>query len=221
VSRDGEAESLQWYTAYRNRQLMRRRTSAHARKLRRLGAMDLARDARILDIACGTGEALRILHAAGFTDLTGSDIMLDPDLRNEPWAELVETDACEQPFADRSFDAVLCMHSLHHLGGHVRVVRALDDAVRVLKPGGRLMLVDHYDSVQLRAAFWALHKKWLTWPTAGLRSFAKQCEEEWPYLYDYLDASLALRSALDALDLDVEVEERGLFFFYWTGRKRP
>ena len=112
------------------------------------------------------------------------------------------------------------MHSLHHLGGHVRVVRALEDAVRILKPGGCLMLVDHYDSLQLRAAFWALHQRWLTWPTTGLRSFAKQCEEEWPYLYDYLDASLALGPALDELGMSVEVAQRGLFFFYWTGRKR-
>lgn len=214
-------ESNEWYETYRSERLVERRQSSHGRKLRRLGALDLPKDAKILDIACGTGEALGVLHDAGFTNLHASDVMVDPELGKQPWLEVVQADAVAQPFPNGSFDAVLCMHALHHFGGHVRVARTLEEAIRILKPGGRLMLVDHYDSVQLRAIFWGLHKPWLTWPTAGIRSFAKQCAEEWPYLYDYLDAYTALRDFLPTLPVDVDIDERRLVFFYWAGKKRP
>ncbi len=159
------------------------------------------------------------MHDEGFTDLSGSDITIDPDLQKEPWAKLTASDASALPYAENTFDAVVCMHSLHHLGGVVRIGKTLDECVRVLVPGGRLMVLDHYDSLQLRAAFWGLSKPWLTWPTAGLRNFRLQHQEEWPYMYEYLDSWFAVSELLHALPCRPEVERRGLFFFYWAGRK--
>jgi ubiquinone/menaquinone biosynthesis C-methylase UbiE len=213
------AETSRWHEVYKHESLVRRRTSSHKRKLARLGVFRLPRDARVLDLCCGTGEALQILHDEGFTRLDGSDITIDPGLAKSTWVALQAADACELPYAEATFDAVVCMHSLHHLGGVVRVGRTLDECARVLKPGGRLMVLDHYDSPQLRAAFWGLSKKWLTWPTRGLRSFREQHEEEWPYMYEYLDAWSAVHVMLRDLPFHVEVDRRGLFFFYWTGRK--
>jgi ubiquinone/menaquinone biosynthesis C-methylase UbiE len=212
-------ESTRWHDAYRSKQLVARRTSSHKRKLERLGALALPRNARVLDLCCGTGEALRILHDEGFTDLSGSDITIEADLQKEPWAKLTAADASKLPYETGSFDAVICMHSLHHLGGVVRIGKTLEECVRVLAPGGRLMVLDHYDSLQLRAAFWGLSKPWLTWPTAGLRNFRLQHEEEWPYLYEYLDSWFAVRELFRALPCVPEVEHQGLFFFYWAGRK--
>jgi SAM-dependent methyltransferase len=213
-------ETSAWHAAYKNEQLVARRASSHKRKLERLGVLRLPRSARVLDLCCGTGEALRILHDEGFTNLSGSDITIDEDLRNEPWVKLDASDACALPHATGAFDAVICMHSLHHLGGMVRIGKVLDECVRVLAPGGRLMVLDHYDSAQLRAAFWGLHKPWLTWPTAGLRNFRLQHEEEWPFMYEYLDSWPAVPAMLRSLPCEAEVEKRGVFFFYWTGRKQ-
>jgi ubiquinone/menaquinone biosynthesis C-methylase UbiE len=213
-------ETAGWHAAYANEHLVARRTSSHKRKLRRLGALELPRSARILDVCCGMGEAMRILHHEGFTDLSGTDITIDPDLGNESWAKVTQSDACALPYATGSFDAVVCMHSLHHLGGPVRIGKTFDECVRVLAPGGRLMVIDHYDSPQLRAIFWGLSKPWLTWPTSGLRSFRLQHEEEWPYMYEYLDAWHAVRATLRALPLEPVVERHGLVFFYYAGLKR-
>jgi len=213
-------ETSRWHDSVKDEQLRARRASSHKRKLRRLGALALPRDARILDLACGMGEALRILHDEAFTDLWGSDITIDPELKNEPWAKLTESDASALPYAAATFDAVICMHSLHHLGGVVRIGKTFAECARVLRPGGRMMILDHFDSPQLRAAFWGLSKKWLTWPTRGLRSFREQHEEEWPFMYEYLDAWPAVHALLGELPCDVDVDRRGAFFFYWAGRKR-
>jgi ubiquinone/menaquinone biosynthesis C-methylase UbiE len=213
-------ETNRWHHAYGDKRLVARRLSSHGRKLRRLGALSLPREARILDLACGMGEALRILHDQGFSNLSGSDITLDPGLSKEPWVQLAESSATKLPYEAATFDAVICMHSLHHLGGVVNIGKAFEECVRILRPGGRLMVLDHYDSPQLRTAFWGLSKKWLTWPTQGLRSFREQHEEEWPYMFEYLDAWPAVHTLLGALPCDVELDGQGLFFFYWAGRKR-
>ncbi|HEY4013989.1 MAG TPA: class I SAM-dependent methyltransferase [Polyangiaceae bacterium] len=213
------AESSRWHQSYGNAQLIARRTSSHGRKLERLGLLSLPRDARILDVCCGMGEALRILHGAGFTRLSGCDVTAEPELAREPWVDVRACDAASLPYEDASFDAVVCMHSLHHLGGLERIRRTFAECARVLRPGGKLSLLDHYNSPQLRAAFWGLSKPWLTWPTAGLRSFREQHEEEWPYMYEYLDSWLGVRAAVASLPFAPEVDRKGLFFFYWTGRK--
>ena len=213
-------ESNRWHETYKDAKLVKHRASSHQRKLERLGVLALPRESRILDVPCGTGEALRILRDHGFRHLTGSDITADPDLRAEAWLRLDEGDACSLPYDDGSFDVVLSLHSLHHLGGSVRVGRAFDEWVRVLRPGGKLMLVDHYDSPQLRLALWGLSKPWATWPSKGLRLFGEQLEEERSYLYDYLDAWPSIPVLLSGLPCDVQVDSRGAFFFYWAGAKR-
>jgi len=210
--------SQMWHDVYKDNQLVARRASSHRRKLERLGILAGPRDARLLDVACGTGEALRILHDEGFTRLSGVDMVADADLAREPWLELRAAEAKRIPFDDDAFDVVLCMHSLHHLGGVEGVRASLHEARRVLRPGGKLALIDHFDSPQLRAAFWGLHKPWLT-PTPWLRAFREQHEEEWPYMYEYLDAWPAVRAIVDGLSCQPVVDEKGLFFFYWTGTK--
>src|SRR5262249_55812653 len=43
------------------------------------------------------------------------------------------------PFANNTFDAVTCAHSFHHYPNQARVVAEM---YRVLRPGGRLLIVD-------------------------------------------------------------------------------
>ena len=49
--------------------------------------------------------------------------------------------------------------------------------------------------------------------------FRLQHEEEWPYMYEYLDAWPALTVMLDDLGCTQVAMHKGAFFFYWTGRR--
>ncbi len=124
---------------------------------RRLGArfqkaLELARvrpGQRILDIGCGRGElvlhcALRGAEAVGIdyseaaVGLTETTLHAAPDEARER-ASVLRMDATELQFASASFDAALMTDVVEHLSPH-ELDRALAEAFRVLKPGGRLIV---------------------------------------------------------------------------------
>ena len=114
-----------------------------AGKVRR--AEYLARRAdSVLDVGCGSGDALAALASTGgFTRIAGTD--LNADLlavagdRLGPVVELVEADATALPFADDEFGAVLIERMLQHVTDPAAVVR---EAVRVVEPGGAVLVVE-------------------------------------------------------------------------------
>ena len=57
--------------------------------------------------------------------------------------ELLEADAQDLPFPNNSVDTVVCTYALCSVPDDARVVSEMG---RVLKPGGRLILVDHVRS---------------------------------------------------------------------------
>ncbi len=99
---------------------------------------------RVLDVACGTGNAAIPAAAAG-AEVTGIDItpeLLEDAKRNAAAAEVevewLEGDAQDLPFDDGSFDVVVstfgCMFAPDH-------ERAAAEIARVLAPGGRFGVV--------------------------------------------------------------------------------
>jgi ubiquinone/menaquinone biosynthesis C-methylase UbiE len=102
----------------------------------------------VLEVAVGTGLNLP-WYPAGVT-LTGVDlsegmlaIARDRARRLGHPVTLREGDAEALPFADASFDTVLCTFGLCAIPGPAA---AVGEMVRVLRPGGRLILVDHVAS---------------------------------------------------------------------------
>ena len=102
----------------------------------------------VLEVAVGTG--LNIPFYDADVNVTGVDLspeMLEvarkraADLGRE--VELVEGDAQQLAFDDESFDTVVCSFSLCNIPDPGQ---AIDEMRRVLRPGGRLVLVDHIRS---------------------------------------------------------------------------
>ncbi|USQ98150.1 class I SAM-dependent methyltransferase [Caulobacter sp. RL271] len=102
------------------------------------------RDARILDVACGSGAFLRDLRTAfPRAAIAGLDLSEPYLARAHRRAGVggVKANAEALPFADSSLDAVTCVYLFHELPPRVRPVVAASLA-RVVKPGGVLVLVD-------------------------------------------------------------------------------
>ena len=100
-------------------------------------------DKRVVDVGCGIGELTKRMGALG-ADVLG----IDPNTKhiatalanNEENKGAFQVAAAEAiPLADDSADIVIFFNSLHHVEpGNMDV--ALDEAARVLKPGGELYL---------------------------------------------------------------------------------
>ena len=107
----------------------------------------------VLDCGCGTGDLARALLPFA-RQVVGMDISKDMIFRGrkmfDRWHEVtwVASPGEALPFADNTFDVVCYRGSLHHM---VHETRALDEAHRVLKAGGRLLLSEpNDDSLLLR-----------------------------------------------------------------------
>ncbi|WP_437316652.1 class I SAM-dependent methyltransferase [Sorangium sp. So ce385] len=97
-----------------------------------------SRGRRALEVGCGTGHWLELLHKNGFevTGLDASPGMLEQARARLPSATLVHGSAEQLPFPDAGFDCVLCINALHHFG-EPRGFMA--EAHRVLGAGGILI----------------------------------------------------------------------------------
>lgn len=106
----------------------------------------LREGARVLDVACGTGDLALALSDAGQARVIGVDFcrpMLEIAARKadglKPQILFVEGDALKLPFADESFDAVTIAFGLRNLAS---VGEGLREMRRVLKPGGQLAVLE-------------------------------------------------------------------------------
>lgn len=107
--------------------------------------LQLPADATVLDIATGGGHAAKALapYAAYVfaTDLTRDMLQNTRSfLASEPNIFFVTADAEALPFLDNTFDAAVCRIAAHHFPNPESFVR---EAARVLKPGGKLLLIDN------------------------------------------------------------------------------
>jgi arsenite methyltransferase len=123
-----------------------------------LDDLRLRGDERALDMGCGRGAILSMLakivphgRAVGLDlwrpqDQSGNSLEatwrnLDAEgVRNR--CDLLTGDMRTMPFPDSTFDLVVSSLAIHNIKGHRARVQAIDEAVRVLKPGGRLLIAD-------------------------------------------------------------------------------
>lgn len=103
---------------------------------------DLAPD-RVLELACGTGRltrhiAARLQPASRIvaTDVNPAMLQFAQQVIIDPRVEWNVVDAVELPYPDASFDLVVAQFGVMFYSDRVRSYR---EALRVLKPGGRLL----------------------------------------------------------------------------------
>jgi arsenite methyltransferase len=123
-----------------------------------LDELDLRGDEQVLDIGCGRGAVLLLAaERVPRGRAVGADIWRRQDQvgnskaaaeRNaqlegvSDWVELVHADARDLPFDPGTFDVVVSSLAIHNIAGDDGRDRAVREAVRVLRPGGQLRIVD-------------------------------------------------------------------------------
>jgi ubiquinone/menaquinone biosynthesis C-methylase UbiE len=98
----------------------------------------------ILDVGCGTGAFLDFYqrYDCNLFGIDTSPAMLEiAKKRLDGEAELYLGSAAEMPYPDDSFDLIVSMLVLHEMDHTVRLA-VLEEMKRVLKPDGRILLID-------------------------------------------------------------------------------
>lgn len=105
----------------------------------------------LLDIGCGTGTFAAMVFGAGLPahvvglDYAASMCRMASQKACQANAtdriRFLNGDSEHLPFADNSFDVITCSNSFHHYPHQDRVVREMH---RVLRPGGRLVILDGF-----------------------------------------------------------------------------
>jgi len=117
-------------------------TAGLDQRWRRLTASAAVRPGdRVLDACCGTGDlAVADVRAGGrVVGLDFSERMLERARRKAPDVEWVRGDLLELPFEDESFDAATVGFGVRNVADLERGLRELR---RVLRPGGRLAILE-------------------------------------------------------------------------------
>jgi ubiquinone/menaquinone biosynthesis C-methylase UbiE len=112
-----------------------------------LAAPEIGGTGAILDVGCGTGWWLRKLVEAEVAPERLHGIDIQPERvaaarEAVPGAEIDVGDARRLPFPDGTFAVVLQLTVLSSLGSHEAIREALGEGMRVLAPGGLLLVYE-------------------------------------------------------------------------------
>jgi demethylmenaquinone methyltransferase/2-methoxy-6-polyprenyl-1,4-benzoquinol methylase len=96
---------------------------------------------QILDLAAGPGSSSEPLHKAGATVFATdfSEGMLAVGRKSRPYLNFSKADALNLPFEANRFDVVTISYGLRNTADYPK---ALAEALRVTKPGGRIVVVE-------------------------------------------------------------------------------
>ncbi|HEY6710079.1 MAG TPA: methyltransferase domain-containing protein [Actinomycetota bacterium] len=121
-------------------------------------AAGVAHGQAVLDVACGTGVVARAAadRMGGHGRVAGADLnegMLAVAGRLRPDIEWHRADAADLPFAEGSFDAVLCQSALMFFPDRVRALREM---ARVATAGGTVA-VQVWDRLEAQEGYGAMY----------------------------------------------------------------
>jgi demethylmenaquinone methyltransferase / 2-methoxy-6-polyprenyl-1,4-benzoquinol methylase len=119
-----------------------------------VNSLHLVAGARVLDLACGTGDLCRTLEASGYQPI-GVDFSAGMLAAAHTDTPLVRADAMGLPFPDHALDGLTCGFALRNF---VDLGAVLTECARILRPRGRIALVDVGEPTSAPAR--AVHHLW-------------------------------------------------------------
>jgi SAM-dependent methyltransferase len=209
-----------WEAAYLRFETPEEERRKFLRRLRKLGAESWPKDAQVVELFCGRGNGLHALQHLGFTHLEGVD--LSPALLANyiGAARCVVSDCRALPFPDASRDIAIVQGGLHHLpelpGDLERVIAEVH---RVLRPGGRFIVVEPWRTPFLRFVHWVGSFRTARRAWAKLDALETMTELEWATYDQWLQQPECVLRAL-AQSFAEERKLIGWGKLMWVGRRK-
>ncbi len=149
-SLDTEGLTIDWARLYDllTRALLMRRQGKYVKSI--LALAQIQPGESVLDVGCGTGTLAIAARLNAPEDSVIHGLDASPAMIERARQKAAQADANVDfqpglaealPFADATFDLVMSSMVMHHLPGDLKA-RAFAEMYRVLKPGGRLLVVD-------------------------------------------------------------------------------
>lgn len=121
----------------------------YSRLRRVIEALNIPRGARVLEVGAGTGTSFPAYPR--HCEVIGIDVAPDmlaraqEKIRENRWIHLkvLEMNALSIDFPDSSFDYVMAFHVVTVIPDPIRMIQ---EAKRVCRPGGRIVIVNHFTS---------------------------------------------------------------------------
>lgn len=146
------------------------------------------RQSKILDLGCGEGYALKLLHSLGFINVHGLDFRISWRLRLSRILRMWRQKTLKRPyylhrgdiiktlFHDESYDIVLCISTIEH---GVDMESFLQEVTRILKPGGFLFLTTDYweEKIHTDESARAFGLPWKVFCRSEIVSIVRSAEE--------------------------------------------
>jgi demethylmenaquinone methyltransferase/2-methoxy-6-polyprenyl-1,4-benzoquinol methylase len=152
-----------------------------------VAAVDAAPDARVLDVATGTGLVARALKRRYGCRVVGLDQSEDMLSRARPlvgsvYEDVVRGEAERLPFEDGSFDALTFTYLLRYVDDPAATMREL---ARVVRPGGRVAMLEFF--VPPRPV---LYPAWWFYTRLGLPALGRLVSRDWFEVGRFLGPSI-------------------------------
>jgi demethylmenaquinone methyltransferase/2-methoxy-6-polyprenyl-1,4-benzoquinol methylase len=152
-----------------------------------VAAVDAEPDARVLDVATGTGLVARALKRRYGCRVVGLDQSEDMLSRALPlvgsvYEDVVRGEAERLPFEDGSFDALTFTYLLRYVDDPATTMREL---ARVVRPGGRVAMLEFF--VPPRPV---LYPAWWLYTRLGLPALGRLVSRDWFEVGRYLGPSI-------------------------------
>jgi len=132
-------------------------------------------DKKILDVGCGKGRFCRKIKDFGFINIIGAEPskeLIEVAKGNNKDIKFVQASVTNLPFGDNEFDALICIEVLEHVPD---TEKAIQEMARVLKPGGKVFIIDKN--------ILSLHPSYF-FPTFLWKNYL-EIMNKWMYPYDF------------------------------------
>ena len=208
-----------WELAYQRFETPEQERRKFVRRLRGLGVHQWNRETSVLEICSGRGNGLVAWRRLGFQRVHGVD--LSPGLveKSDLRRSCIVGDARRLPIRTASRDVAIVQGGLHHLLQFDDVREALAEMHRVLKPDGRVIIIEPWRTPFLRLVHLVSEQPLARRMSNTLDAFATMTEHERSTYEGWLARAETILQALTA-EFEPVVLRRGWGKLVFLGRPR-